>query len=216
MHILLSGYSREVGPHPNVGGLIQPRNWTRAAPWVAARRVWAVDNDFKRFDPQQFLRLLELLRAEHPDPVSAGCLFVAVPDVFGDWPATLRQWHAWRDQVWGYNMPMALVIQDGATVRSVPWRSFRTIWRDGGAFSGAIFIGGSMAWKYSEDVAAITRVANRLRLHVHWGRGNSRKALSYAKEIGCDTLDGGGFSLFRKHLAWGAPLAAAYFQSRLL
>lgn len=216
MWILVNGYSNEVEQHPNVGGLVQPRNWVRAAPWVHAQRPWAIDNDYRRFDALAFMRLLELLCVEHADPTGAGCLFVAVPDVYADWPATLRQWHAWRDRVWGYNMPLALVVQNGATIRNVPWISFRTRWRDCGYYSGAIFLGGTMDWKYSEDAAAIVRVANRLRLHTHWGRGNSRKAIAYARAIGCDSLDGGGFSLYRKHLAWGAPAAAAEYQPRLL
>jgi len=83
-------------------------------------------------------------------------------------------------------------------------------------FSGAIFIGGTTEWKFSEDAAAIVRVARRLGLWVHWGRGNSKRRIAYAKEICCDSLDGGGFSQFRKHLAWGAPAAAAEYQPRLL
>ena len=216
MWILLNGYSQEVEQHPNVGGLIQPRNWVRAAPWVAARRPWAVDNDYKRFDQAAFRRLLELLRVDHPDPASAGCLFVAVPDVYSDWPATFRLWHEWRDEVWSYNMPLALVVQDGATIRDVPWRSFRTLRRDGGSFSGAIFVGGTTEWKFSDDAAAIVREANRLGLWTHVGRVNGLAQLKHAQSIGADSVDGGGFSQFRKHLAWGAPAAAAEFQPRLL
>jgi len=215
-YILVNGYSPEVEPHPNVGGLIQPRNWARARPWVEARRVWAIDNDYKRFDATRFVRLLTLIRAEHPDPTTSGCLFVAVPDVYRDHAATLALWRKWRDQVWGFDMPLAFVVQNGAHLSNVPWRDFRTVWRGAAYYTGAIFVGGDTAWKMGDEAAAIVRVANSLGLWTHVGRCNSLARIRHAKEIGADSVDGGGFSQFRKHLAWGAPAAAAEYQPRLL
>jgi hypothetical protein len=77
-------------------------------------------------------------------------------------------------------------------------------------------VGGDTEWKMGEDAAAIVRVANNLGLWTHVGRCNSISRIKHAKEIGADSIDGGGFSQFRKHLAWGAAAAAAAFQPRLL
>jgi len=162
--IPVNGYSPEIEPHPNVGGLIQPRNWAQAQPWIEARRLWAIDNDYKRFDSGRFVQLLTRIRAEQPDPTSSGCLFVAVPDVYRDHAATLAQWRKWRDVVWGFEMPLAFVIQNGAHISNVPWRDFRTLWRGASYYTGAIFVGGDTEWKLGENAAAIVRVANNLGL----------------------------------------------------
>jgi hypothetical protein len=155
------------------------------------------------------VRLLTLIRAEHPDSTTSGCLFVAVPDVYRDHAATLALWRRWRDQVWGFDMPLAFVVQNEAHRANVPWRDFRTVWRGCAYYTGAIFVGGDTAWKMGDEAAAIVRVAKSLGLWTYAGRCNSLARIRHAKAIGADSVDGGGFSQFRKHLG-----VTAFFQGK--
>lgn len=213
MWLFVNGYTEEVDKYLNVGGLLQPRTWGLADKWigecvVGAKKCWGVDNDcFRGLDIAMYISLLTRLKARYPSPATSGCMFVTVPDVVANADATRDLWDTWRDKVWGYEMPLAYVIQDGATTKHVPWRDFRVLWRDCAYYTGAIFVGGSTAYKLGEDAAAIVRVANRLGLWVHMGRVNSARRLNYAASIGCDSVDGSGYSMFRKLIPAASEIA---------
>lgn len=104
-------------------------------------------------------------------------LFATVPDVVGDWNATLERWDAFPKDDWP--VPLAIVLQDGATVETVPWHEV-----------GAVFVGGTTEWKLGAKAAAIVAEANARGVWAHMGRVNSQRRLRYADWIGCDSADG--------------------------
>jgi hypothetical protein len=134
---------------------------------------WGLDNGaYAGFDEDAYLSALEAYR-----PFMAGCLFVAVPDVLYDWEATLASWRDWCDYLHAW--PRAIVLQDGATIESIPWDEAHTL-----------FIGGSTEWKLSPDARALITEGVRRGMPVHMGRVNSFSRLKYADSLGCATADG--------------------------
>lgn len=142
--------------------------------------TWAMDNDaYLAWDEGRFRKMLESYRG------IPGCRFVAVPDVIGDWGSTLRRFGAWVDLIRDLGYPVAVVLQDGANVASVPW-----------SIIDAVFIGGSTEFKLGVVAEQIAEEASRLGKWVHMGRVNTLKRIRHAKEIGCDSIDGTGWSMF--------------------
>ena len=162
---------RTVISEGQLGVFITPKSGCRQI----AGHPWGGDNGaFTGFDEGTFLRMLKGAHAH-----ASTCLFVAVPDVVADWPATLGMYAEWNPIVAGYGYPRAIVIQDGATPAAIPWDD-----------AEAVFIGGSTEWKLSDAAANVVRAAKECGKHVHMGRVNSCRRLMYANSIGCDTADG--------------------------
>ena len=161
--------------HPNLGVLCSPRRVYRdVAGWD-----WAADNDaYSNWDEGRYRDMLQTVR-ELPAP-----LFVTAPDVVGDWLETLVRYETWRDELAG--LPVAYVLQDGQPYGHMPW--------DGIA---AVFVGGSSVFKMGTVAHGLVIEAKRRDLWVHMGRVNTHQRLRYAKAIGCDSVDGTGFSWFR-------------------
>ena len=177
MLLLVSGatsYPRSA----TVGHLIVPRQWNVHLDLHPHR--WAMDNGaFTGFDEGAFVRMLEKFAAR------PGCLFATCPDVVADAAATLARWPFWSRLVRGLGLPPAFVAQDGLDPGRVPWEEI-----------GALFIGGSTAYKESRDVAALMAYAKARGLWTHWGRVNGRRRYGLAATVGCDSIDGSGFSRF--------------------
>lgn len=135
---------------------------------------WCADNGAfsARWDADKWWVWLSSLNPE-------GCLFAALPDVVGDWDATLALSLPWRTKVKALGFPVAIVLQDGCTAETVPWDDV-----------DAVFIGGTTAWKLGPEVRELVAEAKRRGLWVHMGRVNSERRLRYAKHIGCDSADG--------------------------
>jgi hypothetical protein len=167
--------------HPDgFGRLLVPDHFPRARDTAEAGIPWAADNGcYQGLDERRYRRLIATIDG------LPGCLFVTVPDVVGDARATRRLWHLWRD-VADVGQPLALVAQDGLRSSDVPWDEM-----------GALFIGGTTEWKESTHVADLVAEAKERGLHVHMGRVNGRRRLNYARLIGCDSIDGTAFSMFR-------------------
>jgi hypothetical protein len=186
MMILINGGPalNRFGYDPRIGRLVSPRSGNA----IISGQQWAADNDaFLAWDELRFRRLLTRIDG------MPGCLFVAAPDVVGDARATLGRFWDWHWEIAGRGLPIALVGQDGAEDLDLPWDAF-----------DALFIGGSTTWKLSEMAEDLAREAGMRRKWVHMGRVNSRKRLRHAFEIGCDSVDGTGFSMFPdKYLANG-------------
>lgn len=175
---LVSGATRTVAQHPTLGVLIEPRG-RRVQP-VPSGRLWAMDNGaFSGFDAGAFVRMLDQWQGRQ------GCLFVAAPDVVGDAAATLTLFRQWAPciRAWGY--PVAYVVQDGTPRVRVPWSE-----------CDAVFIGGSTAFKESQAAATVAGYARAKGHWVHMGRVNTRSRLRWAEDIGCQSVDGTGFSRF--------------------
>lgn len=140
---------------------------------------WAADNGaFTGFDEEAFLRMLHRNRW-----AKERCVFVAAPDVVGDAAATAKLFDEWEPVIRSLGYPVALVAQDGLTRRAVPWDRV-----------DAVFIGGSTEFKLGGAAALIIRRANELGKWVHMGRVNTAGRIRYAALLGCDSIDGSGFS----------------------
>jgi hypothetical protein len=140
---------------------------------------FAADNGaFSGFDEAGFLGLLNRLDGLSP-------VFVAAPDVVADGPQTLAMFAGWGPRIRQRGLPVALVLQDGMDVESIPWGDL-----------DAVFVGGSTAWKLGHAAADIVAEAKRRGMWAHMGRVNSRQRMQYAYEIGCDSFDGTSASMF--------------------
>jgi hypothetical protein len=129
-------------------------------------------------------------------------LFVTAPDVVADAAATCARWPFWSRLIRGLGWPPAFVAQDGLTADRVPWPEL-----------GALFIGGSTAYKESTAARDLCGVAQARGVWVHWGRVNGRRRYELAKLAGANSIDGSGFSLYPdtnipKISEWDRALAA--------
>jgi hypothetical protein len=159
-----------------LGRLISPRSGNAIRPGER----WAADNDaFLAWDEARFVKMLNRIDGK------PGCLFVAAPDVVADARATLSRFWDWWYEIAGRGLPVALVGQDGAEGMDLPWDAI-----------DALFIGGSTEWKLSAAAEVLAAEAKSRGKWVHMGRVNSRRRLRHAMEIGCDSIDGTGFSMF--------------------
>jgi hypothetical protein len=119
--------------------------------------------------------------------------FVAVPDVLewhtdekgkrfpvGNAVATLAQFPVYAPRIAALGFVPALVLQDGMEALTIPWDDL-----------GAVFVGGSDAWKLGPAAAALCAEAKRRGKWVHVGRVNSAKRYRWALEqMGADSADG--------------------------
>ena len=143
--------------------------------------MWAADNDaYSAWDELRYRQMLNAIK-DLPPP-----LFVTLPDVVGDAAATLLLAFDWHRQLRRRDLPIALVAQDGLTVKTTPWEAL-----------DALFIGGSTEFKMSDTARRLTSEAKERGLWVHMGRVNGHRRLRFAKAIGCDSVDGTSLSWFR-------------------
>lgn len=168
------------------GRLVQPRSYGRVRDTAAAGIPWAADNDcFQGLDEPAYVKMLDAIAG------LPGCLFVTAPDVVGDAGLTDLSFEEWAPQIIARGLPVAYVIQeDGCEYepRGVPFGSI-----------DALFIGGAFdTYKLGPVAEELVREAKRLGKWVHMGRVNSRRRFEYARSIGCDSIDGTKFSMFRK------------------
>lgn len=181
MRLLVSGATATLRRYPDspyLGALIVPAAGNRLAPVIGAGLPWAADNAaFTGFDPAAFCGMLARLSGR------PGCLFVACPDVVGRAAETLALFGVWEPIIRSVGLPVALVAQDGAEALPVPWDRF-----------DALFVGGSTDWKLGRGAAALVAEARRRGKWVHLGRCNTRKRFRHAFALGCDSVDGSGFS----------------------
>lgn len=164
----------------DVGELVVPRQWSLSALERLEPGRWAIDNGaFSGFDEGAFVRTLERF-AGRP-----GCLFVTAPDVVGDAAATLARWPFWAQLIRGLGHAPAFAAQDGLTDDRVPWPEL-----------GALFIGGTTAFKESAAATALCGIARAKGIWVHWGRVNGRRRYALAQKAGAQSIDGSGFSRY--------------------
>lgn len=139
--------------------------------------TWAADNGCytagDKFSPDRWLAFLERWRGQ------GHCLFAVLPDVPFNHDATLVRSLPYVDAVRQFGYPVALAIQNGATLASIPWQSI-----------DAVFIAGDVAFKTSQTARRIALHAKARGLHVHIARRNSGKAVQGAYDMQADTVDG--------------------------
>lgn len=191
--------------HPNLGRLVQPRHYSSIEATAERGCPWAADNDcFQGLDEPAFVGMLDRLAG------LPGCQFVVCPDVVGEQGLTDLLFEEWAPQILMRGLPAAYVVQeDGVEYepRGLPW----------GVIS-ALFIGcAGDAEKLGPRVRALVAEAKRRGLWVHMGRVNSAKRIAYAKEIGCDSIDGTSWVRWRKRwLNTGLTLVSQPPQMSLL
>jgi hypothetical protein len=190
MRILVSGSTVTVGrvarDWPDMlGHLTTPRCRNGVASMLSTGLPWAVDNGaFSGFDEGRFLSLLR--RGRGADRL----LFAVAPDVVADAEKTLAQWPWWSALIRSHAMPAAFVLQDGQEALELP-------------DADAYFVGGSTDWKLGPEARALVREGRSRGAHVHMGRVNTIRRLTYAHRIGCDSVDGSCFSRWAdKFLEW--------------
>lgn len=195
VHASPTSLLKDHGRHPNLGVLSSPR---RVYGQETAGWPWAADNDcFNGWDEPRYLRMLDKIAGRK------GCLFVTAPDVVGDSVATLELFHTWKDELYEVGQPVAFVAQDG--LENPPWQAFQ-----------ALFVGGTTAWKLGPQAARLVRTGIALGKHIHMGRVNTRRRITYAKALGCHSIDGTNFSMFRRtNLPWALDLCAGHTQLML-
>jgi hypothetical protein len=184
--LLVSGATTTFRPQmearPDIfGALMVPRDGNS----VPESGRWAADNGaFSGFDEDVFLAMLARHRWARDR-----CVFVAAPDVVGDSVATMELFSVWEPRLRALGYPVALVAQNGLRRNTVPWDRI-----------DAIFIGGTTKWKLGGDAALIIRRANELEKWLHMGRVNTARRIRYAALMGCDSIDGSGFSKWPKDM----------------
>jgi hypothetical protein len=155
-----------------IGALLTPfsQRHTPSTDWL-----WAADNGCfaSRWDEQTWFRWLQ----SKSNPASA--LFATIPDVVADHQRTVKRWHQYADQVQQLGYKAAFVLQDGASLRTMPMQQM-----------DALFIGGSTKYKLSEDAQRIVSVCKMENKWIHMGRVNSQRRMQLAFDWGCDSVDG--------------------------
>ena len=179
MITLVSGAISTVNGRDDCGHLIVPRQWADPDSLRLVPGRWAMDNGcFTGLDVGAFMRMLYRYRGR------PGCLFVTAPDVVADAAETRYLWAFWAPVIRALGHRPAFVAQDGMTPDVMPWPSL-----------GALFIGGSTAYKESSAARSLCGYAKSKGIWVHWGRVNGRTRYRKALESGADSIDGTGFSI---------------------
>lgn len=182
MILLVSG-ATGTPRHATLGHLIVPKQWNDPAT-LDLMHPWAMDNGaFAGFDEGAYVRMLERYQAYQ----TSQCKFVTAPDVVGDAAATLMRWPFWSAVLRALGWTPAFVAQDGLTPERLPNL-------EGGR--GALFIGGTTAFKESGYVRGLCGYASARGIWVHWGRVNGKRRYELALKAGADSIDGSGFSMY--------------------
>jgi len=178
--LFVSGATATVRRWPQVGELILPGAGNNPDSLRLLPGKWAMDNGaFSGFEVDTFVRMLRRFHGRK------GCRFVACPDVVADAKATLDLWPFWSQLIRGVGFVPALVLQDGMLASEVPWKEL-----------GAVFVGGTDEWKFSQQARELCAYAKARGLWVHVGRVNSMQRIREARESGADSFDGGQYSMF--------------------
>lgn len=178
---------RRIGLHPQLGRFTQPRSGNSIRDLATCGHLWAADNDaLNGLDVDAYLTMLDTIR-QHD---TSRLLFVTAPDAAEmtptgprvSWDGTLWLWRAWRAALLRRGLPLAIVLQDGATVDTVPWHDVQ-----------AVFVGGSDAWKDGPAAARLATEARRREKWVHVGRINTQRRERLWWPL-CESFDGTQYS----------------------
>ncbi len=188
MKILVSGATKTV---KRIGGeylghLQTPQTGNDLDTLLRSGLPWAADNAaFSNPDDIKFWNMVidawSLMQFNPP-------MWVAVPDVVGNHEQTLEMFHGWvnqwEEEIGHVPVPLAFVLQNGATIDSIPWEQIV-----------AVFVGGDDNFKLNDCIPLVEEARARGKM-VHVGRVNSLKRLRFAMGLGADTVDGSGYSKF--------------------
>jgi hypothetical protein len=140
-------------------------------PYALDNGAFAAFKNATQLDTGSWMRLLDWAASKAQRP-----LWALVPDCVGDRGRTLELWDEWKGAVTSREIPAAFAAQDGMTPRDVPIEA------------SVVFIGGTLAWKWS----ALRSFSDAgLRLHV--GRVNTLGGLDACLACGVESVDGTGW-----------------------
>ena len=144
--------------------------------YALSGQVYGLDNGcFSKFDKKTWRRLVQDARTNPPK-------FVCSPDIVGDARRTLELFDQFYDEI--TPLPVALVLQDGIGDFDIDWNRV-----------DAVFVGGSDAFKTSNEAIHVCKVAKMFDKWVHVGRVNTAQRVS--QWIGlADSIDGSGISKY--------------------
>ncbi len=164
----------ELGEGLGIGQLLTPL--TRYRDYGAN---YAIDNGaYAGFERDNFRSLLK-----RQEGTEGRCKFVTVPDVVGSARRTLEVFEHWKTELRGW--PLALACQNGQEDLPIPWSQIK-----------AVFIGGDNDFKDGLQARAIIRAAQALGKWVHVGRVNGMERVRWCVEMGVDSIDGSGISMY--------------------
>jgi hypothetical protein len=228
--------------HPNIGRLLQPRDFSRLADTLAAGYSVAIDNDgYQGVNFPKFARMLASIRDTlWGDLPTTGQLVRHAgftwpspphrigPNPLGDPPALHGR--APANFLW-------VVVPDVVADARETYAYFQWLHpsmcdlplayavQDGSGDVGipfgapnlrCLFLAGSDSYKLSSEMAEIAAAGKARGLWIHGARCNSAKRSRHFASIGCDSFDGTGASKWPsklpRYLAW----AAAPVQQRLV
>src|SRR5450755_2549545 len=114
--------------HPNLGRLLQPRHYPRAAATARSGVPWAADNDafnggWDEHAERRFLRMVDALSG------LPGCLFVTCPDIVGDAGLTSLLFEEYAPLLWRHGLPPAYVLQEPGVEYDRWWIPWGFAWR---------------------------------------------------------------------------------------
>jgi hypothetical protein len=217
--------------HPNIGRLLQPRDFSRLSDTLAAGYMVAIDNDgYHGVDFDRFARMLATVRDElwgelptygqlcqdaglgwpthnegEPSPLGPR------PPIPGPVPTNLL-WVVVPDVVANAEKTYRYFQWLHVSMADLPL-AFAV--QDGAGDVGipwdapslrCLFLAGSDTYKMSSEMAEIAAAAKKRGLWIHAGRCNSEKRARHFASIGCDSFDGTGASKWPsripEYLAW--------------
>lgn len=185
-----------------LGAIVTPMQGNKAP----AGAAWCADNGaYGRGFPGELALFRWMVNLPYDRSL---CQFAAAPDVVGDAAATLERSRPWLSRIRRLGMPAALVAQNGLEYLAVPWDEFDVLFLGGCVecdehgptlspikrgtrrFFCPVCEAEIFEWKLSAAARKLVAEARRRGKRVHCGRVNSRVRLQYAKDIGCDSVDG--------------------------
>jgi len=152
---------------------------------------YILDNGaFTIFEGPKFARMAQIGFADDL------CMFVIMPDIYGDHEETLARFTYWYRKLDLDEYPreahadkLGFVAQDGCTVDTMP----ESLWD----LIGCIFIGGTDSYKESPEVYDLIQEAKIRNKWVHVGRVNTPRKIVYFHGL-ADSFDGSGIARFEK------------------
>jgi hypothetical protein len=228
--------------HPNLGRLLQPRDFSRLGDTLAAGYSVAIDNDgYKGVNFEKFARMLASIRdtlwGELPSTGQliqhAGFTWPQAPNrttpnplggpppMMGPAPANFL-WVVVPDVVADARETYSYFQWFHPTMADLPLAyAVQDGSGDVGVPFGApnlrcLFLAGSDRYKLSAEMAEIAAEGKARGLWIHGGRCNSAKRARHFASLGCDSFDGSGASKWPQKVPEYLGWAAAPAQQRLL
>ncbi|MCR9292030.1 MAG: hypothetical protein NXI32_04875 [bacterium] len=173
-----------------LGRLITPNNGNQIGEIMrsSGNGFWAMDNAaYSNFEWERFWNQMI-------DCWTCVPMFVTAPDVVGNHAATLDAFGDFlriaEFEVGYVPVPLAFVLQEGATIESVPWDQI-----------DALFIGGCSEEFKHRTALPFCDEAKRRGKWVHVGRVNSFRRLRVCRDqLKADSIDGSGYSQWPKRI----------------